>query len=316
MKPRRGRRRVSARALLWRALGRLALPLMLGVVVVGTYNGLIMGFARKYDDGQQRNRRTGVLQGAQQLDLGPQDAKIGVILVHGFLGAQNNFGGLPKRLATAGYRVRALRLPGHGTTPFDLERTHSVDMLNYVAAQAREMKADHEQIFLVGHSMGSTLSLLVATYADVDGVVLGAPHFKVTHFWWYGLPVETSNLLTSWAVRWVYKSDAFIRVRRPEAKLEILSYRYVPTRSARELDKLAVRARDPETLVMLTCPILLLHGAHDSASSPQVARAAFDRMAADDKTFMLLENSDHHIYMDYDREQVFEAIVDWIAAHS
>jgi esterase/lipase len=105
-------------------------------------------------------------------------------------------------------------------------------------------------------------------------------------------------------------------VRRPEAKQEILSYRYIPTHSARELDKLAVRARDPDTLSMLTCPVLMLHGTHDSASSPAVARAAFGRIASGDKTFSLLGNSDHHIYMDYEREDVYQQIVAWIAARS
>ncbi len=305
---RRARRSVTRR--------RFLVALAIAFVVLGTYNALTAGFARQHDDAQPRNRRTGVLRGAEEIDIGPRDAKTAVILVHGFLGAQNNFGELPRRLAAAGFRVRALRLPGHGTTPFDLAETPSVEMLNYVAKAARDLKAQHDHVFLVGHSMGSDLCLLSATFTDLDGIVLGAPHFKVTHFWWYGIPVEWSNLLTSWAVHWVYKSDSFIRVRRPEAKREILSYRYVPTRSARHLDKLAQRARDPDTLAMLTCPVLMIHGKLDSASSPKEAQRVFANIASDDKTMTLLDQSDHHVYMDYDREQVYQEIIDWISGHS
>jgi carboxylesterase len=305
---RRARRAVTRR--------RFLVSLVIAFIVLGTYNALMAAFAHKYDDAQPRNRRTGVLRGAEEIDLGPRDAKTAVILVHGFLGAQNNFGELPQRLAAAGFRVRALRLPGHGTTPFDLQKTPPAEMLNYVARQARELETQHENVFLIGHSMGSDFCLLAATFTDIDGVVLGAPHFKVTHFWWYGLPVEWSNLLTSWAVHWVYKSDGFIRVRREEAKPEILSYRYVPTRSARQLDKLAARARDPDTLAMLTCRVLLIHGRLDSASSPREAQRVFANIASDDKTMTLLDQSDHHIYMDYDRDQVDQEIIGWINERS
>jgi carboxylesterase len=299
----------------WRRYGRrLLIATALAFIVVGTYNSVMRALAQKYDHAQPRIARTGELRGAQEIRLGPVNADTAVILVHGFLGAQNNFGELPQRLAAAGFYVKALRLPGHGTTPLDLEKTPSAEMLNYVTEQVRAAKREHNRVFLVGHSMGSTLCVLTATFADVDGIVLGAPHFKVTHFWWYVLPVETSNLLTSWAVHWVYKSDSFIRVRRPEAKEEIVSYRYVPTRSARQLDRLAAHARDPDVLAMVRCPVLVLHGAHDSASSIDASRKAFNAMSSDDKTFVTLENSDHHVYMDYDRDQVYSEIVEWIRA--
>lgn len=301
----------------WRRIARRVLvAAALAFVVVGTYNTLMQAFARKYDDAQPRIARVGVLRGAEEINLGPEDADTAVILVHGFLGAQSNFGDLADRLARAGFHVRALRLPGHGTTPLDLKDTPSAEMLNYIATEAREMKREYKRVFLIGHSMGSSLCVLAATFVPVDGIVLGAPHFKVTYQWWYGLPVETSNLLTYWAIHWVYKSDGFIRVRRPEAKHEIVSYRYVPTRSARALNKLAATARDPDTLSMITCPVLVLHGVHDSASSIRAAQKAFSNIAATDKTFIILENSDHHVYMDYDREQVYTEITAWLLQHS
>src|SRR5690349_11940269 len=113
---------------------------ILAVIAVSAYNAIMGGLARKFDDHQPRNRRTGILLGAESLDLGPRNADTAVILVHGFVGGSNNFNELPQQLADAGYRVRALRLPGHGTSPFDLQETQASEILNYIIEQVRILK--------------------------------------------------------------------------------------------------------------------------------------------------------------------------------
>jgi len=277
-------------------------------IIVGCYNALMSGFAARYDDRQPRDLLTDALLGAEEFELGDPNAGTAVILVHGFLGTSNNFNELPARLAAEGYRVRALRLPGHGTTPFDLKGIGYAEELNYILSEVRRMKTRHQRVFLVGHSMGGALSTLAATSPEVDGLILAGPHFRVTHQWYYLLPVEVWNKLTGWAVRWVYKSNRFIQVDRPEAKPEIVSYRYIPSNAITLIDHFAALARDPDTLAMVTCPVFILHGANDRAASPTAARQAFTEFASQDKEFVLLERSNHHIFWDYDREQVYSEI--------
>jgi carboxylesterase len=295
---------------------RFSAAVFVAAVATGCYNAVMTGLAHRFDDHQRRNPYTGVLYGAEELDLGPRDADTAVILVHGFVGASNNFNELPKRLADAGYRVRALRLPGHGTTPFDLEQAPPADMLNYVVAEVRTLKEQHKHVFLVGHSMGGALGVLAATTSDVDGLVLAGPHFKVTHRWFYLLPVETWNALTGWAVRWVYKGDAFIQVERAEVKHDIVSYRYIPAAGTAAIQHFAALARDPDTLAMVDCPVLMLEGTLDLAASPAAAEKAFGRIASKDKKLVWLEKSNHHVFWDYDREQVYKEILDFIASES
>ncbi len=290
--------------------------LFIAVVATGCYNTLMTGLAHRYDDRQDRDPRTGVLYGAEELDLGPRDAETAVLLVHGFVGASNNFNELPERLANAGYRVRALRLPGHGTSPLDLEKAEPADSLNYIVAQVRALKAQHKRVFVVGHSMGGALSILAAATSDVNGLILAGPYFKVTHRWFYVLPVETWNALTGWAIHWVYKGDAFIQVNRVEVKHDIVSYRYIPAAGTAAIQHFAALARDPDTLAMVECPVLMLHGKLDLAASPAAAEKAFARIASKDKRFVWLENSNHHLFWDYDREQVYKEILDFIASES
>ncbi len=288
---------------------------IVSAITVGAYNTIMIGLAHRYDDHQPRDPGTGVLYGAEALDLGPRDADTAVILVHGFVGGSNNFNELPQRLADAGYRVRALRLPGHGTSPFDFEGTPPADLLIHIITEVRALKEQHSRVFLVGHSMGGALSVLTATTTHVDGLVLAAPYFKVTHRWFYLLPVETWNSLTGWAVHWVHKGDAFIQVNRAEVKHDILSYRYIPSTATAAIQQIAARARDPEVLAMIDCPVLMLGGTQDIAASPAATVKAFSRIAATDKKLVPLEHSNHHLFWDYDREQAYGEILEFIDSH-
>lgn len=298
----------------WRSVVAIV---VVAAIVTGCYNTLMVGLTKRWDDQAPRNPRTGVLKGAEAYDLGPsKSTDTAVLLVHGFIGGSSNFNELPNLLAEQGYHVRALRLPGHGTTPLDLAETDPADLLLHVVHETRALEELYDHVFLVGHSMGGALSLLTATMTGVDGLVLAGAHFKTTYRWWYLLPPETWTALTGWAVRWVYKPDMFVQLNRREAKDKILSYRYVPVSAGMAAMHYAEQARDPDVLDMVDCPVLMLHGIDDSAASTQAAEKAFGRLPVDDKTFVRLDNSDHHIFWDYDREKAYAAILDFIARQS
>ena len=56
---RRARRAITRR--------RFVVGVLVAGIALGTYNAMMVGFARKYDDAQPRNRRTGVLRGAEEI---------------------------------------------------------------------------------------------------------------------------------------------------------------------------------------------------------------------------------------------------------
>ena len=111
----------------------------------------------------------------------------------------------------------------------------------------------------------------------------------------------------------MYKSDAFLRVRCDGAKPHITSYRWVPREATRELGKLGERARDPEVLAAFTCPVLLIHAEGDQAASPNAAHNAFEAIGSENKEFLWLHETDHHVFWDYDRDEVVDAVVKFTA---
>ena len=263
----------------------------------------------RYDGKQERNPETGILHGAEPRTLGPEDSDTAILFVHGFVGSGNNFWEVPDRLAAKGYRVRVMLHAGHGTTPEDFAQTPPDALLEHTLEEVRALKQDYDKVILVGHSMGGALATIAASMEEVDGLVLGAPYFGVTHQWYYILPVETWNRITSPVIRRVYKGNAFIRVKRPEAKSQIMSYRWIPTEGSRTLMRIGKQAKSPETLSKIDIPVLLIHATDDFAASPKAAQDAVAAMPSENKTVLLLGNSDHHIFWDYQREEVYEEIV-------
>ena len=249
--------------------------------------------------------------GSEVLDLGPAEGSGAVLLVHGFIGGSNNFGALPTRLAQLGWRVRAMRLPGHGTTPRDFADETPESLLQGVRMELQELCARHDPVFIVGHSMGGALATLAAAEAEtglVDGLVLAAPAFGVAHRWWYGLRPETWTRLLAPIVPWVYKGDLFKQVNRGTAKPHIYSYRWVPTSGLVTLNQVSARARRPSTLERITCPVLLIHSRGDIAADFTAATEALAGMAGRRKETLDLDRSNHHLFWDHERERVISTI--------
>jgi esterase/lipase len=106
------------------------------------------------------------------------------------------------------------------------------------------------------------------------------------------------------------KTDGFIKINRREAIPNIFTYRTVPTRSARELAKLGLRAQSAETLAAIDCPVLLLHSEGDRAADPAASRRAFEAIGAKEKqSRFYTERSNHLLLWDYDAEDVKERVL-------
>lgn len=302
-----------------RLLLRLRKPLYLFIavcVLCAGCNTLGDAAARRWTDRQPRSESGEYLQGGAPLTRGPENSATAVLLVHGFVGGPNNFGELPEDLADAGYYVRAMTLPGHGTSPQDMALTPEGDYLLAVLREIRALRESHDRVYVVGHSMGGSLCTLAAAIDDIDGLVLAAPYFGVSHKWYYVLPPETWTAMTHRFIKWVYKSDNFLQVHRRAAVPDIFSYRWIPSEGNAALNHIGENASDPDILEWVECPVLWLHGPTDDAADYADAHAAFDNMASADKRHVSLEESDHHVFWDYDREEAIDSIVAFVEERS
>lgn len=258
-----------------------------------------------------RDPRTGIILGTEPLTL-PGEGGKACLLVHGWVGSRIDFNDLGERLRRKGATVRLMLLPGHGTTPRDLNDAGVDDFLAALGRELDELEAAHEEVTLIGFSLGGALATLTAARAPPDRLVLAAPFFEVTYRIYYVLSPETWNSLLSPFIEYVVKGESFIRVNREEARSRIFSYKVIPTRAVTVLCEAGRRARDPEVLGKVTCPLLLLHSRGDMAASFKAAEEAFGLMRSDKKEIRLFDRSNHHLFWDYDCDEVMEEIVKFV----
>jgi len=259
-----------------------------------------------------RDPKTGILAGAEPRELGPDSAEGAVLLVNGFLGTPNNFADLPERIANADWRVRTMLLPGHGTSPRDLDRTSALELVQAVEDEAAELKEQYGRVVLLGHSMGGAICTIVAAEQQVDGLILAAPYFSVTYHWYYGLEPETWTDILGFANLWLYKGQRLVQVRREEVRSKIQSYQWVSIRSLQTLTEIGREASAPATLGQVVCPVLLVHANGDRAASPNAAKRAVELMGTKSKRSVWLENSNHIVFWDNDREQATKEVLGFL----
>ena len=142
--------------------------------------------------------------------------------------------------------------------------------------------------------------------------MLGAPYFGVTHHWYYGLRPERWTKLSAPVVPWLYKGKLFLQLNRKTSKPEVYSYTWIPTRGVLTLMEIGRRANAPDVLDAIQCPVLWLHSTGDVAASRKAAERAFQAMPSEHKRAVELTRSNHHIFWDYEQEQVFSEILKFL----
>ena len=260
--------------------------------------------------------QSGVIIGAEAITLAPPAGvaprATAILMLHGFVGSRSEFGELPERLAALGYTVRMVRLPGHGTQPMDLVDITTTTLMTHVESEYAALRTSHDQVAVVGFSMGASLATLLAAQQPVERLALCAPYFGVTYRWYAILSPERWQALLGPVVPWVPKPRMMVQLNRRDEIDQIQTYRVAPREGFVALMALGRAASQPATLAAVQCPVLCVASPTDGAASPARMRAAFDGLGTQAKQFVWLsEASNHQLFWDYDREAALQAVIDF-----
>ncbi|NUR62602.1 MAG: alpha/beta fold hydrolase [Catenulispora sp.] len=248
-----------------------------------------------------------VLPGAEPFshDAPPADTgtgPVGVLLCHGFTGSPQSLRPWAEHLAAAGFGVRLPRLPGHGTDWRDMQVTTWDDWYAEVDRAFHELKAAYDRVFVMGLSMGGTLTLRLAERhgADVAGIVLVNPSVKPDKAVIKLLPV----------LKHLVPSVGGIGNAINKEGVTELAYSRVPLKA---LDSFArgwhtVRADLPK----VTQPTLLYRSVTDPVVHPSNSALILARISSTDVTEHVLEKSSHVATLDHDAEQIYDGSVEFI----
>lgn len=102
-----------------------------------------------------------------------------LLFIHGFTSTPESLMPVAESLARAGWTVQLPLLPGHGTTPEDMEKYSFQDWMEAVLAAWDGLSRSYERPAVAGLSMGAALALHVACRRPVSAVAALAPSLYI-----------------------------------------------------------------------------------------------------------------------------------------
>jgi len=250
----------------------------------------------------------------------PEKVEATLIIVHGLSEYIASYAGFRDFLTARNIAVYGFDARGHGNSPgirahVNRWSEYTEDLHRFVSFVKKEQSG---KLFIFAHSMGTTIvTNYLIDYKDaLDGLILCGTTIKpVEATKWYLIPMAK---LLSWVAPRVsinlklnvdaVCSDPNVTAR---AKADDLKFSTVTPRWGTEILKAIEETK--KRVDIYTMPLLMIHGKLDRINDYAAAKAFFDTIPSDDKTFITYERSFHDILNDVEKEKAFEDIYRFIA---
>lgn len=228
--------------------------------------------------------------------------RVGILLSHGFTGSPASMVPWGRHLAGLGFGVAVPRLPGHGTTWQEMNRTGWHDWYDELNRAFEKLKSEHDDVVVGGMSMGGGLVLKLAADRgrDVSGVML------------VNAAVASNNkqLLAVPVLKRVIPSMPGIGNDIKKPGQDEHGYDRVPLKALGSM--LAGWKAVREDLPKVTQPIIHFRSAEDHVVDPSSSQIIASKVSSRDVQERMLENSYHVATLDNDAPAIFEESVEFI----
>jgi carboxylesterase len=215
---------------------------------------------------------------------------VGILVLHGFSGSPASVKPWARELADEGWTVRVPRLPGHGTKWQDANLTTWHDWYAEAERNFLELSSRCSRVFVMGLSVGATLSLRLAEEKgdQVSGIVAVNPSFH-SDDWKLNLLPILSRVTGSFPgiVNDIAKPDQ-----------DEVGYDRLPLKALRSLTEFWQVTQDD--IAKVVQPLLLLHSAVDHVMPPSNSELVLAGVSSADATEVVLQDSFHVATLDYD----------------
>ncbi|MCP4421713.1 MAG: alpha/beta hydrolase [Chloroflexi bacterium] len=256
------------------------------------------------------------------------NGRIGILMLHGFLGSPLSSHPMANYLAEHGVTVHCPLLPGHGHYPDKLHKIPRQAWADAAQEAFETAKTLSDELFLMGHSMGVVLGAnLCLQNPEVRGLIMLTPIYdapddrlnwmKWLRFvmpWLYPYKLRSMKQLVR---ERVLDFDPSIDFDDPAfQKNELHKVSRVPTDALVEMVKVAEYGR---TLwPKLKTPSVIFRGGHDPAVKPGTIDTLYDVLPGPHKQLKTFHDAGHEPMRPFDpaHKELWPLALEFIRTHS
>lgn len=232
-----------------------------------------------------------VIEGAEEFFF--KGSEVGVLISHGFLGTPQSVRYIGEEFARLGYSVLAPRLKGHGTHYKDMEACSYQDWFSSLEKAYLQLKQHCSHIYVIGQSMGGTLSLRLAhRHKEIKGLLLINAALEVPAYDYLKDQVEP---------RFLDESEPDIHAKN----VHEITYSKVPLKAVHELQRVM-----KDTLSILhevESPVLGIRSSVDHVVPPENTDYILQTVHSTNNERLILPHSYHVASMDYDKDEIVKS---------
>jgi carboxylesterase len=218
----------------------------------------------------------------------------GILLIHGLTATTAEVRPLGHYLHNLGYTVCGPLLPGHYTSPEDLNRVHWRDWVSEVESAFQRLSQNCEQVVLGGESTGALLALyLAAQHPKSQALLLYAPALRLNT-----RPIDRLRL------RLMAPFVSYIPKPNMDGNPLWQGYPVNPLKGVSQL--LALQDQVRPLLSRIHQPALIVQGRLDRTVHPGVPDELDHDLGSTVKEIHWMEHSAHCVILDNERAATFD----------
>lgn len=106
-------------------------------------------------------------------------SKIAVLCCHGYAGTPGELTGVGLQLYNNGFDIYCPRLPGHGTKAKEFKKSKAKSWIDIEIVAYQYLMDNYDEVYIVGHSMGGLIAVIIAQIFRVKKIALIGPAFDI-----------------------------------------------------------------------------------------------------------------------------------------
>jgi esterase/lipase/1-acyl-sn-glycerol-3-phosphate acyltransferase len=239
------------------------------------------------------------------------NCQIGIVLCHGYKSSPMEVKFLAQYLNQLGYKVYAVRIKGHGTSPIDLSTASWQDWYDSVQIGYSALSMICKKIIMIGFSTGGLLTLLTASkkfnQSKLQAIISINSAIKLVN-----ISSKFANSVNLWneilnkfsisKAQFQYVDD------HPENPEINYSRNYIS--GVVQLEKLMDQCE--RSLPMIKLPTLIIQADKDPVVNPESAKNIYQSINSSIKQLIMMDYNNHVIIYGNNSEKVFVEIKNFL----